>query len=642
MATQTSIEDVLKAMEKKGTPYNKLAPCRDCGCEFFYTRAGRKKGNGCVMCAKAKKDQAAQERFEMMMVDECGVKYYQGRTCGKCGSKTRIGENAYKANKGACRSCAFEAYEKAIYGKGIKRMTRAVSEQAHKFVVRSIERSGTVEVAPRTQEEYFQVRDLVERCWILNKRNEAAGIDVRWEVGHRFPAYVVGELRGKATADNLFLIESRLNKSLKNDVPDVWLDAWVVSIGEVVKVKNAQDAAKAWKERKTWGRCSVDEQKRRDERERKANEAHKAAVKEVNKEAVEGLLMVLDYEQPRFEDLYVETKKAWMKTVDRMTLAVEEVLKAGRNVLHAKWEGQGAKLTVEALSGAHSRQWIVVNTFEQLMDAEDILEKQGEVDDQKMEQLKRYAVNWAREVLDDVRVEVLGFTHPLLEVLGTWMTWGALKADDGKLWICAWRKMKLEDQLTPFDERPENASVNAALKNKCGHPSETAEPDLHGKLIDTADEIAYVRRAEAERIAKLKAEEEARKAAEQARKEAQQRRLDEAGITLTKEIEEAVAPMREAAAWFDGMERVEAENVIAHLEHEIEQVKKYASCIKTQGEYDWVHDRMMATKQCCEQRKLVQFVNDPWSPRQPFWFMRSRDASAQHWGEEFDWDNVGF
>lgn len=641
MATQTSIEEVLKAMEKKGTPYNKLAPCRVCGCEYFYTRAGRKKGNGCVMCAKDKRDQAAQERFEMMMVDECGVKYYQGRSCGKCGSKTRIGENAYGTKKGSCRSCAIEAHEQAMYGKEMLRMTRAVSKQAHKFVVRSIERSGTVDVAPRTQEEYFQVRDLVERCWVLNKRNEAAGIDVRWEVGHRFPAYVAGELRGKATAENLFLIESRLNKSMKNDVPDVWLDTWVVSIGDVVKVKNAQDAAKAWKERKTWGRCSVEEQKRRDERERKANEAHKAAVKEVNKEAVEGLLMVLDYEQPRFEDLYIKTKKAWMKVVERMTLAVDEYTKAGRVVPYAKWEGQGAKLTMEALCGAQARLWIVVNTFEQLMDAEEILERQGAVDDQKMEQLKRYAVNWANDVLDDVRVEVLGFTHPLLEVLGSWMTWGALKADDGKLWICAWRKVKLEDQLTPFDDRPDDEFVNGVLKNKWKDPSETAQPSFHS-LTHNADDIAYVRRAEAEKIARLKAEEEARKAAAQAQQEAQQRRLDEAGITLTKEIEEAVMPMREAVEWFEGMERVEAENVIAQFDHEIEQVRKYASRIKTEAHYSLVRSRMLATKHCCMPRKLVDFVNDPWSPRQPFWFMRSRDASAQHWEEEFDWSSVEF
>lgn len=538
--TTTDFEQLAADARSRGTPILRLEPCEKCGCPYYYQRDGRQH-NGCLSCHNDRKMANANQGFlTSFMLDENGVPVREGRACKECGNKLRIVERAYGTkNKGACRECAVKAHAEKEHGKEIKRVNRAVSAKVHKFIIQSIERSGYVEVAPRTQQEFFELRDLVYRCEVMNQTERMLNTGVRWELGHEFPAVAAGELRGKATLDNVKLVQYGLNKKAGNSVPDTWEPRQVVSIADCRQIRSSWEASQAWQDRKEWDKkLTPTEKKQHQAKEREANREHCERVKEIVGPDFKRVaaFFTADY-IPRFEQMVKMVRAQWERVALKMTRTVDAYILNGETCKFVEVRGQ--KLTMEALCGAQSRLWVVVQTFDQLADAESILLERGLNADevQQLDLVKRYAVQWADSVLSNPQVLVMGFSHPMLSVLGDWKVWGTEEAEDGRHWVCAWKMQgsNVLDRMTPFDDvgtELDPNGVNKALMANQGVPTSAPDESFQNESLwaDTANVWVYEQR-------KLKAAREAR--------EAHQRALAEQEAAKRKAEQEAAEKARE-------------------------------------------------------------------------------------------------
>lgn len=564
---------------KRGTPIITGEPCQKCrepNAIYYYVRPTVKgqRANGCLWCHYVENRLNATDNQELLtpatMVDDNGTPIYEGRACGKCGSNIRIVGTAYGSkNKGACLSCTLEQQREREHGKQIKRVNRAVTEKVHKFVVSSIERSQSVEVAPRNLQEFFELRELAYRCEAMNQRERALNTGVRWEIGHMYPAAGGGngdKLRGKATIENLYLVQSTVNRTDGSSRPEHWKPEQVISIADCRAIQRSYEAAKAWKERKVWEqKLSPAEKKERTIAERKANDEHAERVRKIAGDAVR----VLEFFQDdlfSFEWMRREIEAKWDRVVVKMSRQIDAYLQSGHALPYT--EAREQRLTLEAFCGGHSRLHIIVMTFQQIADAEKILTEQGMTPEQEADlvRLKRYAVMWAQDILSNPRTLVMGFTHPLLNVLGDALSWGTVEDEQGNQWIEVWKNNTLSlDAVTPFDGTPINTdSVNPALL----HNQELLTPEpvfsFAGGWKDTAQDYLY------EQASKRKAREE-REQRQREHEAAQERQRAEEAAILTRTIateKKAAVDGFEALYWYaeaewEGQNLAYAESLIS-------------------------------------------------------------------------------
>ncbi|MEB6381676.1 hypothetical protein MXM41_22545, partial [Leclercia adecarboxylata] len=236
----------------RNTPIIELEPCDKCRhpeAIYFYQREGRTH-NGCLWCRHIEETSSGSLEVVPYLgeVDENGVGLVMGKRRCKCGNKMKLAVNAYGTNAGKCSECARQAWEAKEYGKEFKRVNRSVSAKVHKFVVSSIERSGYVEVAPRSFSEFIELRELAYRCEVMNQRERALDTGIKWELGHKFPALVAGELRGKATAENIHIIQMEQNRATGNAEPEQWTIKQVVNITQCRAIQRSYEASQAWKQ----------------------------------------------------------------------------------------------------------------------------------------------------------------------------------------------------------------------------------------------------------------------------------------------------------------------------------------------------------------------------------------------------------
>lgn len=591
----TTIEDLVKKAVARNTAIIELAPCGVCGCSFFYARAGRKH-NGCLWCKHIANNQRIEAKINATkMIDENGAEIYEGRACSKCGGYIRLVGQAYgtKQKKGACRECAIQDQQEREFGKEMVRFTRKVSHLTHKFVVSSIERSGTVEVAPRNLMEYLEVRELVYRCRAMNEKEKAEGTGINWEIGHRYPASEVDGLVGKATVDNLYIVEWRQNRRDGNTVPDEWSPNQVISIGTVREITKSHEAAKAWKERKDWDTPTKAEQAKRDAREKAANEAHREMVTKLVSEVSPSLLRFFaEYETPTFEKLHREIAFEWSKFAAKTTHTIEGYIKAGIDGGKDYTQVRDQKLTMEAFCEGQSRLWIIAQTFDQLADAESILmekKARGEaIDEDALARVKRFAVLWAEDIKTRPRNLVMGFTHPMLDVLGDWKVWGSRVAEDKKQWLCAWKSTSLEGQSTPFDEAPDLDLVNKVLIDKQVFPTSEVEPDFKSWVSwkNTADDWAYEKAAEKAKkaeAARRKAEAQARMEQEKAEAEARFLRQKDAEIAELVEAVRQIAEYRASWVWYASFDEAESIKFVESAERYLAELQERAKTVTREG-----------------------------------------------------------
>ncbi|ELS0628868.1 hypothetical protein R4036_004602, partial [Salmonella enterica] len=230
-------------------------PCKKCGCIHFYYRANRKRGT-CVQCKyrlnKQRDFSDTQSNLQPLTptseIDENGIKIYHGKRCSKCGGLIRLAENAYNCHVGKCRDCAVTEYEEKRYTTEIKRTDTTVKRKVNNFIVQSVNQSNTIQVAPQNQYEYFAIRDLVWKCEVINKQNKALNTGIKWEIGHMFPAsggYT--EYRGKATTDNLYLVQYEKNRKDGDSLPESWTKKQVITFDECQAVMSLAESALKWR-----------------------------------------------------------------------------------------------------------------------------------------------------------------------------------------------------------------------------------------------------------------------------------------------------------------------------------------------------------------------------------------------------------
>ena len=529
----------------KGTPIIELEPCTKCGnpdAVFYYQRKGRKH-NGCLWCHFQDNNslltKANQEVLtSVKIVDDSGNPIYYGRACKECGEKVRIVGTAYGTkNKGACLNCAIHQQEERMHGKEIKRLNRAVTQKVHKFIVQSIERSGIVEVAPRSQQEFFEVRDLIYRCAAMNEQERALETGTRWEIGHRFPATCENELRGKATIDNLYLVQYEQNKKQSNQLPEEWTAKQVISIEGCREIQRSYEASKAWKEWKVWEKkLTPQERKERTLRELQENENHAARVRDICDDAISAMKFFADNPAlltlPSFKALLDKVHTQWDRVVIKMSRQIDAFKQRGDSLPYV--EAREQRLTMEALCGANARLWLVVQTFQQIADAIEILKEQGMTRQQKddVARLERYAVHWAIDIQDNPQVLVMGFTHPLLSVVGNPLIWGTTECN-GKQWLCVWdNPQDIQAMLTPFDEQPDSEQINPVLIRNQEVPTSRHVVGLNG-WNDTERDYIY-ERLNVKRAKAAKIERELQKAKDEATQKKEQKLIFDRELSRVK------------------------------------------------------------------------------------------------------------
>ncbi|HCL5276689.1 TPA: hypothetical protein N2G37_004365 [Salmonella enterica] len=456
-----NIEQIKQQLTNNKTPFVELEPCSQCGGTVYYYRKGRRH-NGCVMCRMNKLNSATAKGNslpqEAAMIDGNGVRLYEAKRCCKdCGGRTRLSENAYGAKAGRCHACAIHQQQEREQGKQIKRLTTTTNEHAHKFVVDSVHRSQCIEVAPSSYMEWLELKDLILRCRLMNEHEKASDTGIHWEVCHVYPAMPDGEpYRGKATVENLVIAQYETNRKAGNKVPDSWTLKQVVSVADVRLIQTSYEAAKEWKGRKEkWSQMTEAERKEWKAQSLKLEAQHRELVKEITRGFCDSLPLIENMQLMELETALQKAELSWLKVQNKMTSQINAALKSGRKVDYV--EAREQRITLDAFHGAEARIWITYQTLQQIADAELILTERGMTDEQR-EQLalvKRCAVLWAIDVNQNPKQLVMGFTHPLLNVLGDAWTWGTRPDEHGNQWVCVWEPLTLQskaDQRTPFDE----------------------------------------------------------------------------------------------------------------------------------------------------------------------------------------------
>ncbi|HGA5020725.1 TPA: hypothetical protein ACISW0_004463 [Salmonella enterica subsp. enterica serovar Javiana] len=538
-----TIDEIKAVLEQNNTAYavaggegwEQLKPCSKCGCSVFYVRrksGGGFRSNGCWQCLQNAANERCANNSSLpepaKEVDENGVAVYEGRACKVCGSKIRLAENAYGEHRGKCRDCAVVKQTEKEQGKEIRRFTVQAGSHAHKFVVDSVHRSGCVEVAPASMMEWLELKDLVMRCRLMNEQERNVDSGVHWELCHAYPADGNGTpYRGKATVENLVIAQFEQNRRDGNKIPDSWSLRQVVSVGDVRLIAKSHEAAKAWKERKaSW--ATMTEQQKADwtAKEQAADQQHKELVREITRGFCDSLAFVERWVNVSLVEMLERVELQWLKLQRRMTNVIDAAIQRGDKVDYVKVREQ--RLTVDAFHGAGARVWIAYQTLQQIADAEQILTEQGMTEEQQ-EQLatvKRCAVLWAQEINQNPKQLVMGFTHPLLNVLGDSWTWGTKEDAHGQQWICVWEPLSIQgklDEQTPFGEnrRTEEAAPEHANRSWLTIVPEPVRSFAGGgEWQSTDNDYVYEQhRAKQARLEKEAAENEQKAAAEQRRDE---------------------------------------------------------------------------------------------------------------------------
>ncbi|EKN6871983.1 hypothetical protein PXY30_004446 [Salmonella enterica] len=437
--------------------------CSKCGSIYYYHREGRRRGN-CLGCTYINNNNSPSTHLDKQVsltpvtaseIDENGIKIYEGRTCAKCGSNIRIGERAYGAkNIGACRSCAIHQQQEKQFGKEIKRQETTVKKKTSNFIIQSIVRSGTEQIAPSSMFEYFNVRDLMWRCEFQNLQEKSLDTKIRWELGHMFPASGGGtEYRGKSTTDNLYLVRWEKNRKDGDTIPDVWEKKQVIKFSDCQQIINLHDAAKMWRKRMGF-ELTPQQKKEITVKERTLQSEYQKRVRELTQGALD-CLPVLENGY-LFDDYYQRIKHEWNKIILRMNKQIDAYKDEEDSKQWAKV--RDFRYTIDAFNGAYTRELIVVQTFEQILDAEIVLTEKGitEQESQMIDTIKRCAVMWARDILSSPKNLVMGFTHPLIDVLKGSLVWGTyLDEHTSNQWLCVWKGKATENNLTPFENGDE-------------------------------------------------------------------------------------------------------------------------------------------------------------------------------------------
>ncbi|EEJ7264234.1 hypothetical protein S780_25085 [Salmonella enterica] len=423
---------------KRGTEIKEGEKCQKCGhqqARFYYVRHGRK-DNGCIWCRHLEGKTDAKI-IGVVEIAADGTEIYHGkRKCGTCGSLTKLIKRQHNTN---CYECSIERASEAAGQKAIRRADQTIKHHTNRFIIQSIERAGRVEVAPENIAEYFQVRALMEDCYRQNQIEQINQTGIKWEIGHKFPASGGGtEYRGKATVENLCLIQKTENRREGDNLPVEWTLKQVIRVSDLYASMSSVEAAGEWKKRMGWDTSTEEEKARRKAQEKQKDKAHKKAFTECVKPLVDALQWSVINEQ-QFQQTYQMTLDSLTKTERKLKQWIEH--NRAHNVSMTAAAGEFEQVLHERLI----RLQIVRDTFGQLIDAFEIWHRENALsagsylDSEDLPYLiKRAAVMWAVDVMADPKKIIQAFTHPFLSKLDTPKAWGTTKAANGKQYLTVW------------------------------------------------------------------------------------------------------------------------------------------------------------------------------------------------------------
>lgn len=451
--------------------------CRVTGAVYYYTRPTKTgvRLNGCIWCAHLNGKTPPAVKADVTEVKPDGTAVYVGKACRVCGCRDHLTQPAHGQKAGKCYLCAVTAASEKVGAYQISRLRQQVKKETNKFIIQCIENSGTVEVAPRDLSEYYAVRALMEDRDRLN----AIALDgVRYQIGHKFPTSGGGtEFRGKATVNNLCLIEERLNRSMGDNLPINWTVSQVVRVGAVyANNMTGREAAAAWRKRMGWDDITPTQKAQQKATEATENAAFKERLTALAGElaGVEGLQIAADTE---FDQLKAKVDKRLSLIKKRSASIIKQARKERRSVYTV-----AGGLTEEALHGLNARYVVISNTLNQLLE---VIHKAGEAirndpfNEQpnaeetersyciflsEMDVIKRAFCMWAGDMLKNATYEIQGFTHPHLSQLQEAFTWGTRKGADGKIWLCGWM---VDPRTNELQEQPiEQAALWVSASRK--------------------------------------------------------------------------------------------------------------------------------------------------------------------------------
>lgn len=442
----------VRAMQR-GTEIKEGALCQKCNhkqAKYYYTRHGRK-DNGCIWCRHLEGKTDAKI-IGVVEIAANGAEIYHGkRKCSTCGSLTKLIKRQHNTN---CYECSIERASEAAGQKAVQRADQVIKHRTNSFIIQSIERSGSVEVAPENIAEYFQVRALMEDCYRQNQIEQVNQSGIKWEIGHRFPAGGGGtEYRGKATVANLCLIQKVENRREGDNLPVEWTLKQVVRVSDLYASMSSVEAAGEWKKRMGWDSSTEEEKSRRKQQERQKDKAHKKAFTECVKPLVDALQWAVLSEQD-FQQTYQLTLESMTKTERKLKQWVEH--NRVHNVSMMAEAGEFEQVLHERLI----RLRIVRDTFGQLIDAFELWHRENSLsavsylDNEDLPYLiKRAAVMWAVDIMADPKKIIQAFTHPFLAKLDTPKAWGTTKAANGQQYLTVWNIKTGEEIAEPESQQ---------------------------------------------------------------------------------------------------------------------------------------------------------------------------------------------
>lgn len=456
-----TVKQLIAEIKGRGTTTLERDICPKCGeCNHYYARQSGAK-NGCVWCMH-KEGRTPKSITETLEIKADGTSIYHGKRCRNCGSTERLSDAVFGAKVGACYACSIAKASEKIATTQVNRLHQKLKNQANKFIINSIDRSGTEEVAPSSIGEYYEVRALMAKIDRFNKIEADKGSGVVWELGHKFPASGGGSgWRGKSIASNLYLVRFDENRQQGDELPDNWSSKQVIWVGDIVSSVDSYNAGKLWQKRMGWDAMDKAQKTSLKQREREQNEKHYKAMSPI-------LASIVD-------DLANAGEAEWQSLYDDMTLRLEKLQKRMSNIALKNgkagkdmWQSEGG-LIEEALHGVNARVRVVHNTMSQLMDCVDTTVSESSMDDNSycsfltsVGLVKQAMLMWARDVLANPKRDIQGFTHPLLSEIAATESWGCEVGIDGRHWLCGWKEKPDADDTRPFNE---NGTVNTIPVN---------------------------------------------------------------------------------------------------------------------------------------------------------------------------------
>ncbi|EMH5398021.1 hypothetical protein V6Q77_004833 [Salmonella enterica] len=447
-------------LEEASTPFMIGEPCRKCGEELYYTREDRSH-NGCIRCHDEKPTNSILTPIEGVVVDGMGVKLRPRirpkAGCKVCGCKWLLDQNAYGQNAGYCHQCAVDAVPEREKSKAMHTLAVVVNRAMYSVMHSSVMRSGTDKVLPRNAAEWYALKNLVEKLTLMNEQERMMRTGIRWELGHIYPAGGANQgdpFRGVCRVENLSIIESRRNRSEGNQRPDEWSPVQVIPYDGLQTILKNAEASRALKARKEAiiGKMTPEQKASFDIKIKALDDKQRELTKDFLKSESHQLEKLLNsILTPAFTDYLQEMAYKLEIYEYKTSKEIDGLIQSGQ-AEESFIQHREKRLMVSSFIDGNARLRVVVQTLQRIEDAHEAAADKTEYNENEWYTLEKAAVLWAQDVMKAERVNVVGFSHPLLKgAVGE--LWGVSVASNGEQYLCVWED-EPEPAATADGEKP--------------------------------------------------------------------------------------------------------------------------------------------------------------------------------------------